>query len=119
MATIISNTWLPGTIFIERYNESKQNLELLSYDYWILTSVNVTPPVPASFDVVYEADTLVENYLPIAEEPLTVRHVNSLRSLYPVRRARKLLYNGMLSWLCKRVLRMRKSTKQFYYSWLS
>ena len=67
---LVSNKWVPITIAIEQYDNSKQNPEIISYDYWTLTSVSPITPQADSFDVAYEVDTLVEYYSPVSEQPL-------------------------------------------------
>ncbi|MCK4266600.1 MAG: hypothetical protein KAX31_04915, partial [Thermoplasmata archaeon] len=57
---LVSGKWIPTIIIIERYDDSKQSPELLSYDYWNLTSISASLPAPDSFSVPYETDALVE-----------------------------------------------------------
>ena len=71
---LVSGKWVPTTIFIERYDNSKQTPELLTQDYWDINSISVTPPQTDSFDVEYEAGALVEYYSPITDEPLSYRY---------------------------------------------
>lgn len=75
---LISGRWIPTTIIIERYDESKQSYELLSYDCWDFTSIHVSSPHPASFRVTYETDALVEFYSSIMEKPLSYRYYDEV-----------------------------------------
>ena len=75
---LISGIWIPTTIFIERYDSSKQTPELLTQDYWDVNYISVTVPQTDSFDVEYETGTLVEYYLPITDEPLSYQHSNEV-----------------------------------------
>jgi len=75
---LVSGRWIPTTIVIERYDNSKQSPELLSYDDWKLTSVSVSVPQPNSFSVAYETDALVEYYWPITDRPLSYRYSNEV-----------------------------------------
>ena len=75
---LVSDRWIPTTILIERYDDSKQPSELLSYDYWDLTSISVSMPQPDSFRVAYETDALVECYLSITDRPLSYRYSNKV-----------------------------------------
>ena len=75
---LIFGRWVPTTIIIERYDDSKQSPELLSLDYWNLTSISVSLPAPDSFSVPYETDALVEFYSPITDEPLSYRYYSEV-----------------------------------------
>jgi len=75
---LISGRWVPTTIIIERYDDSKQSPELLSLDYWNLTSISVSLPAPDSFSVPYESDALVEFYSAIIDEPLSYRYYSEV-----------------------------------------
>jgi hypothetical protein len=75
---LVSGKWVPTTITIDRYNLRKQPPELLSYDYWDLTSIRVSSPDSASFRVPYESDALVEVYSPITDKPLSYRYSNDV-----------------------------------------
>ena len=86
---LFSGKWIPTTITIERYDNSKQPSELFSYDYWDLTSINVSFPQPDSFHVAYEADALVEYYWPITDRPLSYRYSNQVDTDW-------LLYNRLI-----------------------
>jgi hypothetical protein len=70
---LVSGRWIPTVIFIERYDNSKQPSELLSYDYWNLTSVRAMSHHPASFRASYKANALIEFYPPVADKLLSHR----------------------------------------------
>ncbi len=71
---LVSGKWIPTTILIERYDNTKQPPKLFSYDRWDFTSIRVSVPHPASFRVPYETDALVEFYPPITDKPLSYRY---------------------------------------------
>ena len=71
---LVSGKWIPTTIVIEKYDNSKQSPELLSYDYWNLTSISTSLLRPDPFSVPYEPDALVEFYSPITDKPLSYRY---------------------------------------------
>lgn len=75
---LVSDRWVPTTILIERYDNSKQTAELLTYDYWEVNSISGILPPPDSFDVGYETGALVEHYLPTINEPLSYRHLDEV-----------------------------------------
>jgi hypothetical protein len=70
---LVSGKWIPTTIVIERYDETKQPAVLLSYDYWNLTSISENVPHPNSFTVPYESDALVKFRSPAIAKPLSYR----------------------------------------------
>jgi len=70
--------WIPTTILLERYDDSKESPELLSYDYWEFTSISIGLPQPDSFSVVYETAALVEFYSSITDKPLSYRYSNEV-----------------------------------------
>jgi len=70
----VSGRWIPTTIIIECYDNSKKSPELLSSDFWNLTYVSPILPPADSFRVQYEADALVEFYSPISDRPLWYRY---------------------------------------------
>ena len=73
---LVSGTWIPATIIIEQYDDSKQPSELLSYDYWNLDFVSVS--LPHYFSVEYETGTLVEYNSSITNKPLLYRYSNEV-----------------------------------------
>ena len=75
---LVSGRWIPTTIILERYDDSKESPELLSYDYWEFTSISIGLPPPGSFSVVYETAALVEFYSSITDKPLSYRHSNEV-----------------------------------------
>lgn len=75
---LVSGRWIPTTIILERYDDSKESPELLSYDYWEFTSISIGLPQPDSFSVVYETAALVEFYSSITDKPLLYRYSNEV-----------------------------------------
>ncbi len=75
---LVSGKWVPTTIIIERYDDTKQPPELFSYDCWDFTSIRVSVPHPASFRVRYETDALVEFYSPIINKALSYRYYGEI-----------------------------------------
>jgi len=71
---LVFGKWIPTTIFIERYDNSKQTPKLLTQDYWDINSISVAPPQTNVFDVEYETGALVEYYSPVIDEPLSYRY---------------------------------------------
>ncbi|MHC4499311.1 MAG: cysteine peptidase family C39 domain-containing protein [Planctomycetota bacterium] len=71
---LVSGKWIPTTIYTERYKLSEQTLQLLSYDYWDLTSIRVASLEPASFRPIYETGALVEFRSPLAERRLSYHY---------------------------------------------
>lgn len=70
--------WIPTTITIDRYNNSKPSSELVSCDHWDLTSISPVIPQAASFRVPYETDALVEFYPLINKKALWYRHYSEV-----------------------------------------
>ncbi len=68
---LISGRWVPDTVEIERYDDSKQPPELLSYDHWHITSISTSISDPLPFSVDYESNALVEHYTAISKRPLS------------------------------------------------
>ncbi len=68
---LISDRWVPHTVIIERYDDSKQPPELLSYDHWHITSISTSIFDPLPFSVDYESNALVEHYTAISKSPLS------------------------------------------------
>jgi len=75
---LVSGTWVPTTIIIERHDDRKQPPELLSRDYWDLTSVSPVLPQTNSFRAPYEADALVEFYTPISKKAFWYRYYSEV-----------------------------------------
>jgi len=71
---LVAGRWIPTTIIIKRYDDSKQPPELLSYDEWDITSIGANIPPSDSFSIEYEAGALVECYLPVTDRPLSYRY---------------------------------------------
>ena len=69
----VSGKWIPITIVVERYDNSKQPPELFSYDEWHLTSISTSIPQPDSFKVAYETDALVKYKSSVTDRPLWYR----------------------------------------------
>ena len=74
----VSGKWIPTTIIIERHDNRKQPPELLSRDYWDLTSVSPIIPQTNSFRAPYETDALVEFYTPISKKALWYRYYSEV-----------------------------------------
>jgi hypothetical protein len=74
----VSGRWTPTTIIIDRYDESKQSPELISYDYWNLTSISVSFPQPDSFSVPYEPGASVKYHSSIADKALWYHYSNEV-----------------------------------------
>jgi hypothetical protein len=74
----VSGKWVPTTIIIERYDNSKQSPEPLSSDFWNLTSISPLFPPAESFRVQPEADALVEFYSPISSKALWYRYYSEV-----------------------------------------
>jgi hypothetical protein len=70
--------WIPTTIIIERYNNSKPASELVTCDHWDLTSISPIPPQSGSFRAAYETDTRVEFYSPISKRPFWYRYYSEV-----------------------------------------
>ncbi len=68
---LISGRWVPDTVEIERYDDSKQAPELLSYDHWHITSISTSISEPLPFSVDYESNALVEHHMAISRKPLS------------------------------------------------
>lgn len=70
---LTGRAWIPNTIIIERYDSSKQELKLLSYDYWDIKYININlsqfVPEPK-----YETNALVEFHSPMLDKPLSYRY---------------------------------------------
>lgn len=92
---LVSGKWIPATILVERYGNSKQIPELLTQDYWDINSISTAPLQADSFGVEYETDTLVEYYSPVTDKHLSYRYSKDVNtdSLFQDRLAIALSYN--------------------------
>jgi hypothetical protein len=70
--------WVPTTIIIERYHNSKPSSDLATCDHWDLTSISPIPPQSGSFRAPYETDTQVEFYSPISKKPFWYRYYSEV-----------------------------------------
>ncbi|MHC4693577.1 MAG: cysteine peptidase family C39 domain-containing protein [Planctomycetota bacterium] len=70
--------WVPTTIIIKRYNDSKPSSDLATFDHWDLTSISPVPPQSDSFRAPYETDTQVEFYSPISKKAFWYRHYSEV-----------------------------------------
>lgn len=75
---VVSGKWIPTTITIKRYDNSKQSPELLSHDSWSFTSIRISVPHPALFRASYDSDALVEFYSPVTKNPLSYRYYDEV-----------------------------------------
>jgi hypothetical protein len=75
---LVSGKWLPTTILIEGYDNSKQEPELLTLDYWTINYISTTAPEANSFAVEYEGDALVEYRPEVSGKPLFYRHYSEV-----------------------------------------
>jgi len=55
---LVSGNWVPSNISIDQY-DARTN-KLLAYDIWDFTTISGKTPSPESFNVDYEADSLIE-----------------------------------------------------------
>jgi len=55
---LVSGNWVPTNILIERYDTWTN--KLLASDFWNFTGISGEAPIPWSFNVEYEADSLIE-----------------------------------------------------------
>ena len=72
------NRWIPETVEIEKYDDSHDVPELLSFDHWRITyvSTSITEPVPFGID--YDADAYIEHFTPTSEKPLAYYFSNDI-----------------------------------------
>lgn len=75
---LAAGKWVPTIITIERYDNSRQSNELVSYDYWELISIDASDPQSGSFSVAYEADAFVEYHSSIADRPLSYHYSDNI-----------------------------------------
>ncbi len=75
---LAASKWVPTIITIERYDNSKQPNELVSYDYWEIMSIDTNPPQEDSFSVAYETDTFVEYHSPVINGPLSYHYSDNI-----------------------------------------
>jgi hypothetical protein len=75
---LAAGKWIPTTIMIERYDNSRQSNELVSYDYWELISIDASDPQSGSFSVAYEAGAFMEYYSSITNKPLSYHYSNEV-----------------------------------------
>jgi len=69
---LVSGNWVPSIVSIEQYDAWTN--KLLAYDIWNFTGINGEAPVPWSFIVDYEADTLVEYRSYVTNKPAMYRY---------------------------------------------
>ena len=75
---MVSGRWVPQTIMIERLDCRKQPPEVISSDFWDITSINTNIPPADSFEADYEVEALVEYKSPVTNKPLMYRHSNEI-----------------------------------------
>jgi hypothetical protein len=75
---LAAGKWIPTTIMIERYDNSRQLNELFSYDYWEIMSIDANPPQEDSFSVAYETDAFVRYNSPVTNGPLTYHYSDNI-----------------------------------------
>jgi hypothetical protein len=75
---LVSGRWIPTTISIERYKYSGNTPQLISSDYWYLTSIQISSPGPAAFRVAYDEGAYVGFFSPLTESPLSYYHSNAI-----------------------------------------
>ena len=69
--TLISGRWVPGTVEIEKYDDSKESPALIAYDRWRITSIDSSISDAAPFSVDYESNAFVEHYTDMSKRPLS------------------------------------------------
>ncbi|MHC4362309.1 MAG: cysteine peptidase family C39 domain-containing protein [Planctomycetota bacterium] len=75
---LVSGKWIPTTIYTERYKAREQMLQLTSYDYWDLTSIDITSLDPTSFRPIYETGAMVEFRSPLTEKRLSYHYSSTV-----------------------------------------
>jgi hypothetical protein len=68
---LISDRWVPGTMEIEKYDDSKPSPTLIAYDSWRITSIDAGIADAAPFSVDYESNAFVEHYTDMSKKPLS------------------------------------------------
>lgn len=58
--TKVFDVWVPSNILLERYYTSTGTAELISYDYWSIASINLTPCTDNDLIADYDDNTHVE-----------------------------------------------------------
>ena len=66
---LVAGKWIPGSITIEKWDNSSETAKLLERDVWNFTSVSGDTPAETAFDVAFEPDTFVEDFC-FGDEPL-------------------------------------------------
>jgi hypothetical protein len=75
---LVSGKWIPTTIVVERYKYSANTPQLISSDYWYLTSIQIGSPGLAAFRVAYDEGAHVGFFSPLTESPLSYYHSNAI-----------------------------------------
>ena len=72
----VSGKWIPTSITIDQYDNTKQIPELVSHDGWDILSVSTASPGTNFSRLTYEMDTKVEYHSSIVDKPLYYRQSN-------------------------------------------
>jgi len=74
----VSDRWIPKEILIERYDYSKNPAKLLSWDHWLISSVDISQPPLSAFKASYDKGTLVQYYPEMFKKPFSYHHSNDV-----------------------------------------
>ncbi len=73
---LVSGNWVPTNILIERYDAWTN--KLLASDFWNFTRIRGEAPMPWSFNIEYEADTLIEYRSNVTAKPAMYRYSHTV-----------------------------------------
>jgi hypothetical protein len=76
---LVSGHWIPKDILIERYDYNKIPAKMLSWDHWIISSVDISLQPVSVFKASYERGTLVQNYLEMFQKPFSYHHSSDIK----------------------------------------
>ncbi len=75
---LISGSWVPTIILIERYEAGSNRL--LARDIWNITNIDANVPEGYNFDVSYESDALIEYFSSVSDKSAVYRHSNTINT---------------------------------------
>jgi hypothetical protein len=71
---LVSGRWIPKDILIERYDYNQNPAKLLSWDHWVISSVDISQQPVSVFKASYDKGTLVQHYLEMFQKPFSYNH---------------------------------------------
>jgi hypothetical protein len=75
---LVSGRWIPKDILIERYDYNQNPAKLLSWDHWVISSVDISQQPVSVFKASYDKGTLVQHYSEMFQRPFSYHHSSDI-----------------------------------------